>query len=306
MSNPHSRAVLHALLVTFLWSTSWVLIKIGLDDIPALTFAGLRYVLAWLCLLPVAARAGALGHLRTLPRRDWTRLIALGLIFYSVTQGTVFLGLDRLPAATNSLLLSFSPVVVGLLGIAFLAERLNRAQVGGIGLYLVGVLVYFYPIVIPADQVEGIGIVLVGVLANSLAAILGRDINRRETLSPLLVTVASMGIGSVALLMAGIVVQGLPAFGLQGWAIIAWLAVVNTAFAFTLWNHTQRTLSAVESSILNNTMLIQIAALAWIFLGEGLAAREIGGLALAAVGTLVVQVKRNSQKTNTSQPEKSV
>ena len=49
--SPHTRAVLQALLVTFLWSTSWVLIKIGLADIPALTFAGLRYVLALLVLI---------------------------------------------------------------------------------------------------------------------------------------------------------------------------------------------------------------------------------------------------------------
>jgi drug/metabolite transporter (DMT)-like permease len=52
----HQQAVLQALLVTFLWSTSWVLIKIGLQDIPALTFAGLRYSLAFVCLLPFAFR----------------------------------------------------------------------------------------------------------------------------------------------------------------------------------------------------------------------------------------------------------
>jgi drug/metabolite transporter (DMT)-like permease len=45
----HTRAILQALLVTFLWSTSFVLIKIGLQDIPALSFAGLRYSLALLC-----------------------------------------------------------------------------------------------------------------------------------------------------------------------------------------------------------------------------------------------------------------
>jgi drug/metabolite transporter (DMT)-like permease len=34
--SPHVRAVLQALFVTFLWSTSFVLVKIGLQDIPAL------------------------------------------------------------------------------------------------------------------------------------------------------------------------------------------------------------------------------------------------------------------------------
>ena len=71
-----------------------------------------------------------------------------------------------------------------------------------------------------------------------------------------------------------------------------WLAVVNTALAFTLWNLTQRTLSAIETSIINNTMLIQIAILAWLFLGERLSVRAIVGLALAAIGTLIVQLRR--------------
>jgi drug/metabolite transporter (DMT)-like permease len=42
------------------------LIKIGLEDIPALPFAGLRYTLAFLCLLPFAAHSGQLAPLRRL------------------------------------------------------------------------------------------------------------------------------------------------------------------------------------------------------------------------------------------------
>jgi drug/metabolite transporter (DMT)-like permease len=94
------------------------------------------------------------------------------------------------------------------------------------------------------------------------------------------------------MLIGGIAVQGLPELSLQSVLIIGWLAVVNTAFAFTLWNHTQRTLPAIESSIINNTMLIQIAILAWIFLGEALDRREIAGLILAGAGTLIVQTRR--------------
>ncbi len=289
----HTRAVLQALFVTLLWSSSWVLIKQGLKDIPALTFAGLRYTLAFLCLLPLAARRGDLRTLRRLPRRDWLTLSALGLLYYTVTQGAQFLGLERLPAVTTSLLLSFSPVMVALLGIALLSERITGAQWGGIALYLAGVLVYFYPINIPAREVVGLAIVLISMLSNALSAVIGRAVNRQRTLSPLAVTVATMGIGSVVMLAAGAVAQGVPALDARSWAIIAWLAVVNTALAFTIWNHTQRTLPAIETSIINNTMLIQIALLAWIFLGERLSARAIAGLALAAVGTLIVQLRRS-------------
>ena len=46
----HHLPALQALFVTFLWSTSWVLIKFGLQEIPAIGFAGLRYALAFLLL----------------------------------------------------------------------------------------------------------------------------------------------------------------------------------------------------------------------------------------------------------------
>ena len=115
--SPHFRAAFQALFVTFLWSTSWVLIKIGLEDIPALTFAGLRYSLAFLCLLPFALRPAHLKPLRRLSGRRWVRLVVLGLLFYAVTQGAQFVGLDYLPSVTVSLLLNFTTIVVALASI---------------------------------------------------------------------------------------------------------------------------------------------------------------------------------------------
>jgi drug/metabolite transporter (DMT)-like permease len=128
-------------------------------------------------------------------------------------------------------------------------------------------------------------------LANALSAILGRDVNRASVLDPISVTVVSMGVGSLVLLGGGIAVQGLPRLEPINWAIIGLLAVVNSAFAFTLWNRSLRVLSAMESSVINNTMTIQIPILAVIFLGEQLTLQQIAGLALAAVGTLVVQLR---------------
>lgn len=67
---------------------------------------------------------------------------------------------------------------------------------------------------------------------------------------------------------------------------------MNTAFAFTLWNHTLRRLTAVRSSVINNTILIQIALLAWIFLDAPLGARQIVALVLATIGSAAVQLFR--------------
>ena len=296
---PHLQAVLQALFVTFLWSTSWVLIKIGLEDLPALPFAGLRYTIAFLCLLPFAARSGQLEPLRKLSAGTWARLLLLGLLFYSITQGAQFVSLFYLPAVTVSMMLSFTTVLVALIGIFALHERPAAIQWGGTGLYLAGVLVYFYPLLLPQGELFGFAIAVVGVLANALSSILGRHVNRSGELEPLAVTVVSMGVGGLVLLASGIAIQGLPRLTLAHWGIILWLAIVNTALAFTLWNHTLRTLSAMESSIINNTMLIQIAMLAWLFLDEPLSWRMVLGMILAALGTLLVQIRRQPRPHRT-------
>jgi drug/metabolite transporter (DMT)-like permease len=287
---PHLGAVLQALLVTFLWSTSFVLVKIGLEDIPALTFAGLRYSLAFLCLLPLTLCPARLTLLRSLSGGRWALLVILGLLFYAVTQGATFLGLAYLPALTVSLLWNFTTIVVALLGIFLLAERPTALQWSGVFLNIVGIVIYFYPVAIPAGQIIGLIVVAVGVLANAGSSILGRRVNRDGDISPLTVTVVSMGIGAMVLLVTGVLTQGFPRLSLIHWAIIGWLAVVNTAFAFTLWNHTLRTLSAMASSIINGTMLVQIAVLAWLFLGERLTWQEGIGMALAGLGALMVQL----------------
>ncbi len=48
----------------------------------------------------------------------------------------------------------------------------------------------------------------------------------------------------------------------------------------------------MESSIINGTILIQIAILAWIFLGEGITLQEIIGMAAAAAGAVLVQLRK--------------
>ena len=277
-----------------LWASSWVLIKLGLrESLPALTFAGLRYVLAFICLVPVVLGSSAnRAAVRTLTSQDWGKLILLGLIYYTITQGAQFLSLAYLPAAMASLLLNLTPLIVGLFGIIFLGEHPSRGQWLGIALTLLGVAVYFLPIELQSLQVFGLIIAFIGVLSNAASSLPGSQVNRLAKTSPLIITCISMGIGSTCLLVIGILFQGLGPVSLQVWLLIAWLAVINTAIAFTLWNHTLRTLSAVESSVINSLMMPQIALLAFVFLGETLTIKEIAGLVLVGLGVFIVHLKR--------------
>ena len=293
----HLVSVFQALLVTLLWSSSFVIIKIGLSEIPPLVFAGLRYSIAFLVLLPLLLRKVNLEQIRRIKKKDWLKLILLGLIFYTFTQGAQFFGLSYLPSVTVSLILNFTPIVTATFGVFLLGEFLSLRQWMGSILFISGVLVYFYPVVFVGNQLTGIFIMLFAVFSNAGSAILGRYINRQKLFTPIVITGISMGIGSIFLLIPGIWLQGLPSISLTNFLLLLWMAIINTAFAFTLWNNTLRNLTAVDSSIINGTMLIQIGILSWIFLGEAISLQEAVGMLIAGAGVIIVQLRKTKIKT---------
>jgi drug/metabolite transporter (DMT)-like permease len=232
--------------------------------------------------------------IKKLDKKDWGKLILLGILFYAFTQGTQFIGLSLLPAVTVSLWLNFTPLIVAVMAIFLINEYPTALQWFGVIFFIVGIIIYFFPVALSGDQETGLIVMTVGVLANSASAVLGRNINRESKINPIVVTIISMGIGSILLLLVGIILQGLPAISFQNLLYLLWLAIINTAFAFTIWNFTLRTLSAMESSIINGTMLIQIAVLAWIFLGEVITLHEGIGMLIAGLGAFLVQLKQKT------------
>lgn len=296
---------LQALLVTFLWSTSWVLIKVGLaDELPPLTFAGLRYTSA-AALLVVAVVASPRRRAELAATSPATRraIVALGVVMYAITQGAQFVGLSLLPAATLSLLLSFTPALVTVVAGPVLGEPARPRQWAGMGLAVAGAAIYLTGDLGVSSPV-GFTVGLVGLAANAGAALLGRHVNCIAGLSPLTVTAPSMAIGGALTLATGLLVDGVPTVSSSGWAIIGWLAVVNTAFAFTLWNHTLRSLTATESAAINNTMLVQIAVLAAISLDEPLTVAQWAALALVSTGIWFTRSRNGHRRGHPAAPEK--
>ena len=281
----HTKAILAALFVSFLWSTSWILIKNNIEDIPPLLFAGIRYMMASLILLP-----GLLKYktaLRQISRKEWITLFLFGLIYYTIAQGAQFITLKYMGAISFSLMLNFTTILVAIIGIFSLREVPTLIQWSGIAVFLVGVLLYFIPLQDEKFTAIGLSMAFVTMLANAIAGIQGRAINRTRKIPFYVVTTTSMTIGATLMLVSGLLFEDMPTLSSSNWVALIWLAVVNTAFAFTIWSKTQQILTAVESSIINNTMLIQIAIMAWIFLQEPLTLQDVFGLALVALGALL-------------------
>ena len=298
MSRPapsHLVAVSLGIGVTFLWATSWVLIKQGLTEeaIGPIGFAGLRYATAAVILLALALPRLVRVQVWHTERPTLVRAVALGVVLYGVAQAAQFIAIDELPAATVGLFIATAPAWTAVLALRGRHETASALQIIGIVILIAGVVTYFGLSVPPEDAWAGMLAAVVVTAAVAGSARLGRTLavdSGRAFGGVLGLTAIAMAAGAMVTLIAAVVLEGVPTLTPVAMIYVGWLAIVNTAFAFTAWNFTLRTLTAVESSALADLTVIQIAILAWVFLGESLGTLEMVGLALALLGVLLVQV----------------
>ncbi len=281
-------ALAETLLVTFLWSTSHVFIKIGLREIDPLVFAAYRYVIASVIL--VLFTIYLYGIRVSLDLRRILMFFTLGFTDYFMAQGLQFLGLYYLPAITVTSILNLTPVFVLVLSIVFLKEIPSLIQLVGVVITLCGVLVFFANSTLVFSRFIGIVVTFISGIGWATYMVISRYYLRDNKENVITLTTYSMALGSLLLLGTTVVTSDIVLPSLNGWIIILWLSIVNTALAFALWDHVLKTLRAYEQSILQNTMLIQITLLAYTFLGEALTLQKILGIIIVFTGVLIVQL----------------
>jgi len=294
-------AIAQALFVTVLWSSSFIIIKFGLEEIPPLTYAGLRYSIASVILLClIFSQHKMRASLRKRSRKWWAMLCLYGCIYITITQGTQFLALLYLPAITFSLVLNLTPIVVLMLAIPYLGERPSNLETILILLGIFGVILYFLPLDFVGISILGLFIAIVSLLANSGSAIIGRSINRARDAPTLVITGIMMSIGSLFLMIFGLVLEPRVSLSPLSWFYILWLAIFNTALAFTLWNRSMRVLRAIDMTLINSTMMPQIVILSIIFLGEFPDFVDWIGLIILAFSVAAVQYLQTKRAETTS------
>ncbi len=287
-------AVIIGVAVTFLWATSVVLIRIGVSDeeVQPLGFAGTRFALAAVVLLPLALPA-----MRAVPSwqgsHRWLLAVAIyGVLIFGLAQVGFYLALGEVEASTVGLFMGLAPVVTALVALRNRQERPNALQVAGIVILVTGVVVYFGLQVPPGGATTGLLAAASIPFVVGGAAVLGRKVavGSARFGGPVTMTAMAMFCGAVATLVIALFFEGIPSFSPTAWLLIVWLALVNTALTYTLWAQSQRSLRAVESSVLGDLTVIGVALLGWIVLGEGLSVEQIVGIVMALGGVVIVQV----------------
>jgi len=289
-------AIGESVLATVIWASSFVFVKRGLEYMGPLTIAGFRYFLAFLVLLPFWAYRGMIEP--PMSRGIGLRLFALGISAYTIGNGALFWGLKYLPATTVSFLMSLSPLLILLSGAVWLKEMPTRWQVFGVIVSLFG-SVLFFSSGLQSGEPIGIIIVMVGLMGFMLFGILGREIAKGKQLDTLTLTTIPLAIGGGFLLLIAFPLEGMPLLSRESVGIVLWLAIVNTALAYVLYNHALQRLTALEMNVMLNLTPLGTALLAWWLLGERLGFVQIIGMVIMIVGVIFVQSSHNNRSKRT-------
>ena len=94
------------LLLCLIWGSTWLFIKLGLDDLPPFTFAGIRFVIASAILFAII-KARRLTIPKT--RADWFLLAVTGVLSFSLNYGLLFWGEQYISSGLAALLQATIP-----------------------------------------------------------------------------------------------------------------------------------------------------------------------------------------------------
>src|SRR2546423_9983365 len=129
------------LILCGIWGSTWLFIKLGLADLPPLTFAGIRFLLASIIL---SAMILARGVRWPRSRHDWLLIAIVGFLQFSLNYGLVFWGEQHISSGLAAVLQSTFPVFGMVIAHFYLPyERMTPAKVAGVLLGVTGVAIIF-------------------------------------------------------------------------------------------------------------------------------------------------------------------
>jgi drug/metabolite transporter (DMT)-like permease len=277
-------------MLVLIWSSTWVAIKIGLEDCPPLLSAGIRFTLAGAVLLAVTAA-------RRQPLRTNRRLaLVLALFPFALAYGLVYWGEQYIPSGLAAVLFGVLPLYVALMGAAFLPDQpLRRQVIAGVLVAIAGLVLAFAESIDLGDQ----DLALAGAAALAVAPVGAAVGNislklRSAELDAVALNGWGMLGGGLALLAASAVGEswGEAVWGGKALGSIAYLALIGSAVPFVGLTVLLRHITAQATSYL--AMLLPFGALIFgaTLYDERITARAVGGAALVATGLLIAQMQR--------------
>jgi len=283
----HNKAILQVLITAILWGTTFVVVRIGVDEIGPLSLAGIRFFTSSLLLLPfLMMKRISTEEIKS----NILPLALMGILSYAIGNGSLNYALQFLPATLVSFLMSFITPIILIFSIIWLKEFPTPVQVAGLVFVFFGVILYFYPQQIPF-RAKGFGILMLGLLGFALQTTLGRFLARAKNIHTITLTTIPLIIGGGILLIVSFFVEGFPVISQKTVLILGWLIFFNTIIGQLLYSSAIADITAIQVNLILNLSPFFTAIFAWFLLGEQLGITQVAAMSAVFMGTYLVQRK---------------
>ncbi|MGY6029496.1 O-acetylserine/cysteine exporter [Phytobacter sp. AG2a] len=276
-----------ALLVVVVWGLNFVVIKIGLHNMPPLLLAGLRFVLVAFPALLFVAR----------PKVPLTLLLGYGLTISFGQFAFLFTAIKfGMPAGLASLVLQAQAFFTIVLGVGVFGERLQAKQVAGITLAIIGVLVLI------ESSLNGQHVPLLGFLLTLSGAFCwacGNIFNKKimqHTSRPAVMSLVvwSALIPIIPFMVASLIFDG-PALMLQSLVSIdlttilslVYLSLFATIIGYGIWGALMGRYETWRVAPLSLLVPVVGLASAALLLGESMTLLQLAGAVLIMAGLYI-------------------
>jgi drug/metabolite transporter (DMT)-like permease len=281
------------ILTCLIWSTVWLFIKIGVGDVPPVTFAAWRLAIAMVVLVPLA-----LWQRVPFPTRaaEWRLIVGTGVMLLGINYALLNWGIQFISSGLTALLQAMTPVFALVFSHMMLPDdRMSVRKVGALLVGVVGVALVFWNQLDLAglSALRGCAAVVGGAMFVALAYVV---MKRHGThLHPSAITSGQMSAAFVPLVLYAIAVEGNP-LGVD-WSRRAVVSVTYLAMAGSIggaWlNYWLLKRTSATNLLLMGLVepLIAVALGAW-WLNESMSGLTIvGGVAILFSVAIVLEFR---------------
>lgn len=288
------RAYLALALICIVWGTTYTAIKYAIIDFPPFLLVGIRQTAAGLLLLMLA-----LGNSNIrMPNRRYIALQALtGLATITGGNGFVTWGMQYVSSGLAAIIGSLTPVLVVLISLVWHGkEKIHLRMVLGVLLGFVGLALIFregWQDFMRPEYRWGIAGCFASCFTWSLGTVMAKQWNS-PGVSPLLnagLQITAGGLGGFVMSFFFDTTHTIH-HTTQGWIAVAYLALIGSALAFTLYMFALKHLSATITSLYTYINPVVAILLGWALLGEALTPWEVAGMSLTILGVYVVNSRK--------------
>lgn len=287
--------------IIVIWGANWPIMKIGIEDIPPITFAASRMVMGATCFFLLNP---LIGKMKWPPRADWPIVFSVGLLQMAGFQILIYLGLQYVEPGRSAMVAYTTPLWVVPGAILLLGEQVNRLKLLGLAIGLTGLAALFAPWTMDwsnPDSLIGHGCLLLAAIGWALLILHIRVHQWHASpieLLPWQFLVSCMVGVPMALWLEGSQSINWTA---QSIAILAYNGPLATAFCFWASITVNRALPAATTSLSFLGVPVAGVGFSLLLLGEQLTMTDWLGIILISGGLLLVaraerkrQIGRNS------------